>query len=468
MYGALVMEMMTDKTLLAGFVTDHSEQAFRELVSRYINLVYSTAVRLVNSDTHLAEDVTQVVFADLARLAGTLSPGVMLGGWLHRRTCHVAFNTMRSMRRRQNRERQAAEMNRDNTDDVFVHLAPILDEATNQLGAKDRQAIMLRYFENRDLRTVGDALGVTEDAAQKRVVRALDKLRCILVRRGVVVSSSVLATVISAHAVSAAPASLTVIVSNAALSSAAASSCITLTHFKFMAMSQVKVAISTMIVAGIGTILVLDYRAIHRLREENHALRQQMEQPTQSVTAPSPMQTVNTADVAQIQAQQSEEKIRLQNQIGALKQQSNDLSKLRQEHRRLSSLVAEPEDPTEAEYQKEQQTRINNSKQWGLFFHLYANNNNNQVPGSFEKIATSMGADSMLEYATNNLEIVYSGSLSNISPDAIIIKERQPKLNPKGEWVKVYGFADGRVEVRTEADETAFAEWEKKHTVEQK
>jgi len=103
---------MTDqRTLLADYVNHGSEPAFRELVARYIDLVYSTAVRLVNGDTHRAEDVAQTVFADLARLAGTLSPKVMLGGWLHRRTWHVAITLMRSERRRQHRERQAVAMN---------------------------------------------------------------------------------------------------------------------------------------------------------------------------------------------------------------------------------------------------------------------------------------------------------------------------------------------------------------------
>ena len=82
------------------------EAAFRELVSRYVDLVYSAAIRLVNGDAHLAEDVTQTVFADLARMARSLSRGVMLGGWLHRHTCFVAGKTMRSERRRLARERQ--------------------------------------------------------------------------------------------------------------------------------------------------------------------------------------------------------------------------------------------------------------------------------------------------------------------------------------------------------------------------
>ena len=82
--------MTENRTLLAEYAENGCEQSFRELTARYINLVYSTAVRLMDGDTHRAEDVVQTVFMDLARVAGTLSPDVMLGGWLHRRACHVA------------------------------------------------------------------------------------------------------------------------------------------------------------------------------------------------------------------------------------------------------------------------------------------------------------------------------------------------------------------------------------------
>jgi RNA polymerase sigma factor (sigma-70 family) len=195
-------------------------------VARYIDLVYSTAVRLVNGDTHRAEDVAQTVFADLARLAGKFSKDVMLGGWLHRRTWHVATTLMRNERRRQNRERQAAEMNtlQDNPEGQFERIAPLLDEAINQLGASDRAAIVLRFFEHHDLRAVGVALGSNEDAAQKRVSRAVEKLRGHFARRGIVASSTVIASVIAAHAVHAAPAGLASAVTTASLAGAAGSS----------------------------------------------------------------------------------------------------------------------------------------------------------------------------------------------------------------------------------------------------
>src|SRR6266478_7994724 len=142
--------MMTDsQRLLADFVNNTSEAAFRDLVGRYTDLVYSTAVRLANGDAHLAQDVTQTVFIDLARMARKLSGEVLLGGWLHRHTCFVAATVMRGERRRLAREREAAEMNavNDNSDAGFAHIAPVLDEAINQLAEEDRAAIMLRFFE---------------------------------------------------------------------------------------------------------------------------------------------------------------------------------------------------------------------------------------------------------------------------------------------------------------------------------
>src|ERR1022692_1125446 len=135
---------MTDsQTLLADYAKNGSEAAFGELVARYLDLVYSTAARLTGGDTHTAQDVAQTVFVDLARLAKSFSREVRLGGWLHRHTCFVAAKTLRGERRRQSRERQAVEMNamQDQSEAHLGEVAPILDEAINQLGAADREAV---------------------------------------------------------------------------------------------------------------------------------------------------------------------------------------------------------------------------------------------------------------------------------------------------------------------------------------
>ena len=188
--------MITDsQPLLADYAANGSERAFRELVTRYVDLVYSTALRLVEGDTHRAEDVAQAVFADLAGMAPKLSPNSALGGWLHRHTCFVARTVMRGERRRQARERQAVEMSAlDNQPDIaLTEIAPVLDEAINELGADDRDAILLRFFERRNLRSVGEALGVSENVAQKRVARAVQELAGLLRRRGFTLPAATLA-----------------------------------------------------------------------------------------------------------------------------------------------------------------------------------------------------------------------------------------------------------------------------------
>ncbi|HVM62931.1 MAG TPA: sigma-70 family RNA polymerase sigma factor [Verrucomicrobiae bacterium] len=273
---------MTDsQQLLVDYVRNGSQEAFRELVTRYLGLVYSTAIRLVGGDSHLAEDVAQTVFVDLARKARTLPHNVMLGGWLHRDACFVASKTVRSERRRRTRERQAVEMSvfSDHSESALAPVASILDEAINRLGAKDRDAILLRFFEQRDFRSVGEAMGSTEDAARMRVNRALEKLHVLLKRCGVTLSAAALGTVLTTEAVSAAPAGLAATISGAALAGAAAGTGTTFTFLKAMTMTKLKAGIiSVIVIAGVATPLVIQHQAEVRLREENESLRRQIAQ----------------------------------------------------------------------------------------------------------------------------------------------------------------------------------------------
>ena len=204
--------------MLAEYNRNGSDAAFRELVTRYVDLVFSTALRLVEGDTHRAEDVVQIVFVDLARVARTLPADVKLGGWLHRDTCFVAATLMRGERRRQARERQAVEMNtlQNHSEADFSQVAPLLDEAINELGEADRTAILLRFFEQQDFRAVGEALGSNEDAARMRVSRALEKLEEFLKRRGITATAASLGVVLTANAVQVAPVGLVVTISTVA------------------------------------------------------------------------------------------------------------------------------------------------------------------------------------------------------------------------------------------------------------
>lgn len=276
---------MTDpRQLLADYVASGSETAFRDLVASYVDLVYSAAIRLVNGDTHLAEDVAQTVFADLAKLARTLPRDVMLGGWLHRHTCFVASKVLRTERRRQERERQAVAMNtlEDHSAANLATLTPVLDEAVNQLSAEDRAAILLRFFEQKDFRSVGESLGSTEEAARKRVDRALEKLQGLLKVRGVTLSGTALASVLAAHSVSAAPVGFAVAASSFALASAATGAGTTLTILEIMSMTKLKVAvITTVVAAGVAIPWVLQHQTQTKLAEANDALRQQKQQSEQ-------------------------------------------------------------------------------------------------------------------------------------------------------------------------------------------
>ena len=218
--------MSDDTALLRRYAEDHSEAAFAELVRRHLNLVYAVALRQCGGDAHLAQDVAQHVFTDLARKAAALASRPVLSGWLHRATQFAATDVVRAERRRRIREQEAhamQELNRHpGAEPDWDRLRPVLDQAVNELGERDRDAVMLRFIEGRGFADIGAALRLSEDAARMRVDRALDKLRGLLVRRGITSTTAALAVVLANQAGVAAPAGLAATVTGAALAGAAA------------------------------------------------------------------------------------------------------------------------------------------------------------------------------------------------------------------------------------------------------
>jgi RNA polymerase sigma factor (sigma-70 family) len=202
--------MSGTQALLTEYANGGSEWAFKELVSSYVNFVFSTALRVVGGDRPLAEDVTQAVFTDLARKAGSLPKDIQLGGWLHRHTCFLARKTLRRERRRIAREKRAMELHsvEDYTDANLAHLALVLDEVINDLPEEDRDAVVLRFFEQCDFRSIGTALGSSEDAARMRVSRAVNKIGALLKRRGIVLTAAGISFVLSGKLATAAPSGL--------------------------------------------------------------------------------------------------------------------------------------------------------------------------------------------------------------------------------------------------------------------
>jgi RNA polymerase sigma factor (sigma-70 family) len=260
------MAEISDMELLQDYARRGVEEAFATLVQRHINLVYSVALRHARIPSD-AEEITQAVFILLARKAGHLSRDIVLEGWLYQTARFAALSYARGQRRRQFHEQEAymestAQENLPDTH-TWDQLAPLLDEAMGQLGEKDRDALVLRFFKEKSLREVARALSTNEGAAQRRVLRAVEKLRRIFIKRGASVSVTALTTAISAHSVQAAPVGIVKSVISAAAAQGAATSGSTLVLIngasKLMAYAKLKTAAllgAGFLIAG-GTAVVL-------------------------------------------------------------------------------------------------------------------------------------------------------------------------------------------------------------------
>jgi RNA polymerase sigma factor (sigma-70 family) len=197
------MHKTPDMDLLREYVTNGSEEAFETIVRRHIGLVFSAALRLVR-DRDLADDVTQAVFVILARKARSLSPKIVLPGWLYRTATFAAADALKAKQRRQRREQEAMMMNSPSeSDSTWDEIAPRLDKAMSDLGEKDRNAILLRYFQNKTLQDVGRAMGISDDTAQKRIARGIQKLRYLLGRRHASITAGGLASLLAVQAAAA-------------------------------------------------------------------------------------------------------------------------------------------------------------------------------------------------------------------------------------------------------------------------
>ena len=260
------MPDVSDMELLRDYDRQGSETAFAELVQRHINLVYSVAFRHVGIAAH-AEEITQAVFVILARKAAGLRRDTILDAWLYETTRWTALSFLRGERRRQWREQEAYMQStfRESTGDPVWHqLSPLLDEAMSRLGKKEREAVVLRFFKEKSLREVAAAMQVTEAAAQSRVHRALEKLHRYFARRGVSSTTAILAGVISANSVQAAPVALAKSVTAVAIVKGAAVSGSTLTlikgALKIMAWTKMKTAAvvgaGVLLAAGTTTVVV--------------------------------------------------------------------------------------------------------------------------------------------------------------------------------------------------------------------
>lgn len=459
-----MLSMTPDNELLGHYAKTRSEDAFAEIVRRHVNLVYSTALRRVNGDEHLARDVAQTVFTDLARKAGTLAHRQNLSGWLYTSAHFVAANVVRGENRRRNREEQYM---REPINDVshaaassgedWVTLRPALDDAMHRLKEADREALLLRYFENRQFAEVGAKLGLNEDAARKRVDRALDKLRGIFAKQGIATTAA-FASIISANAIQTAPANLAATLATASMTTVGTGT--TFTLLKIMTATQLKLGVGALVVAGVTTVLVMQHQAQNRLRAENEALQQQL---AQAQAQNQGLQAAATNQSNALTDAQMNELLRLRGEVSRLRQQTNQLGKAAVKLKQSKPTQQNNED-VDPETQMAR-ARMNDQKQLILGMIMYADKNGGQFPASFDQITNSFNYSDKIMGDMSKLQLVYSGAMTNIPDPAstVVIRETEPWLY-NGQWTKSYGFADGHVELHSEPNGN-FDNYEQQHII---
>jgi len=473
--------MPTDAELLREFAVTGSEDAFAELVRQHVDLVHSAALRQVNGDEHLARDVAQSVFADLARKAGSLSGRAVLTGWLYTSTHFAAAKAVRAEQRRRAREKEAFLMrelpDEHESEPNWSQLRPELDAAMQQLAEKDREVILLRFFENRPLGEIGLRLGLTENAARMRVERALDKLKGHLARRGVVTTAGALSLVISSNAVQVAPAGLSAILASTSLIAGTGTGA-GLNLFQLMNAANLKLGIAVLATAGALTLAVVEHKSFAEARNRNAFLQADLAQAMADKETLT-RQNASVGASRQPSADASLELLRLRAEVtrlgNQLSQATNALSAVHS-----NSVVAST---SEAEQQRLRAYKMTMAKNlaYGTLYEYPDRHggrmptNMNQLKAVFdwaERISLNPGdpmpdTDADFQQMTNEFEFVYYGPVTNLYQatnfgEILVLRSTQPMQMPDGRAAKIYGFADGHSQQMAEPPE-GFQAWEAKH-----
>jgi RNA polymerase sigma factor (sigma-70 family) len=462
---------LTDQQLLRDYTSDRSEVAFAELVQRHVDLVYSAALRMV-CDSHLAEDVTQGVFVALARNATQLTDRPVLSGWLHRTAQNIAAQTVRSDVRRRAREQEAAAMNEllvAEPDANWEHIAPHLDAALGELSEPDRDALLLRYFERKSAREMAQTLGISDEAAQKRVSRAVERLREFFAKHGVTVGASGLVVVISANAVQAAPVGLAVTISTAtALAGTTIATTATATVTKAIAMTTLqKTLITVTIVAAVGT-GIYEARQASMLQTQFQTLQQQQVPLAEKIQQLQHERDDATNVLAGLLVENSRMKsnpnqselLRLRGEVSVLKNQASEAT----ERARIAEENLATELSAKAQFIKHQTATINATKQLELALHVFLLDNDNQFPTNILQLSRELdGKFTIGGIDLFSLEFINNGAASLDHPNMVEFRERLVRQAPDGSWRRVYGFSDGSVQTATSNDGN-FEAWEKANT----
>lgn len=447
------MNTAPDHELLRRYADQGSDAAFTELVQRHCNLVWAAA-RRVSGNGEIARDVAQTVFTDLARKAGKLPADTVLAGWLYRAACHAAANHIRGDARRNQREQTAMQQHHLQPAEaaesrLAEELQPLLDTVLGTLSPADRDAVVLRFLADRSLTEVGAALGVSEDTAQKRVSRALDKLREAFRQRGVTVNGGVAAAALSAAATQAAPVGLAAIVASGALAGAGA----TAGTASFLLLMKSKLVVGIVGGAVVATALTWQQRNTSRLAEENSALRRQV--AALSVVAPAASPTADLAELTRLRDEHGE-LLRLRGQVAQLGlgkkgADGTDVTKrLQAAEARANHAEAEAAQVKAEEFARQQSIRIINAmKTLGLVARIYATDHADRLPTTFDEIRDDIGPDGKLPggLSPDLFEFFpHERVISEREPQLILFREKSARQLPNAKWERTYCMVDGSVQ----------------------
>ena len=457
------MKAGSELELLTRYFRDGEESAFAEIVRSQLDWVYSAARRIV-VDPHLAEDVAQSVFVALAReadaVARRLGDGMPLSAWLHRTTRNVAAKLVRTEERRRSREHQfvmnpvSLETN-GGGEPAWDDLAPHLDAAIAELPDPDRDALLLRYFERRTSREIGNRLGIGEEAAQKRVTRAMERLRGGLVARGIPVSVAALSGSVATHAVQSAPAGLatTIQALTAGIPAAGGGGFLAWLSPKAVAVG------SGLVAAGLAVTVAWQAREVRSLRAELAQVRIPVEA---TPVAQTPVPAGNAEEHAEL--------LRLRGEVARLLRERDALKVLATKPNPVppDAGVAATSGLSDYEVFRNSGIRkLNESKNWVLACIKYAEAHGDRYPDSLEEASGYLDAASATAgNGGDRYELVYHGSFAGVTNPSrtIVLREKEPFQNfDRPGFSRTYGFLDGHAEIHS-AEDGNFEAWEAERT----
>ena len=476
------MKERSDSELLQAYSVDRDEAAFEAPVGRYAGLVWGTARRIAGDDD-AARDVCQQVFALFARKLPGFTSGVVVPAWLHRTATFEARKHLRSLSRRTRREHLAnAIMNPPEAAAIVAEndeLLPVLDDSLEQLGGADREVLVLRFFMKSTLREIGDSLGISEAASQKRVERALERLRAIFVEKGVsTASAGGVAGVLTFSALTVAPEGFVAVASGSALATHGAATGLGAWWAAMQGLSagaKAQILAGSLVVAGVGVPAVVQNQRIDELTTANATMNAELKA--------LPDLEAQLAERERMLALQAEMERRLQDhaELLALREElaNVDPNVLREgreleqalndaeaEAREVKASIAAKRSELDAEFRAEavRAKTINEMKKLGIAALGFARDHDDALPATFEDMRKEMvDVDPKLpgDLLLRNIEFFDHGKpFAHVRNSPLILfREIAPRRLPDGTWERAYTLTDTSVQ-NFVAEDGDFSEFE--------